>query len=154
MRNENTSIRLKKIMADKGLKQADILNKCKPICERYNKMYNMNIQITKSDLSQWISGVYEPRQNKLTVLAEALGTNEVWLMGFDVPNVPKDEYNSSVSKEKEKEMLKDVLKRKGFLNDNEEMTEEDFNRLIEFAKQIRNLLCQIKTRIFIKNILD
>ena len=120
MRNENTSIRLKKIMADKGLKQADILNKCKPICERYNKMYNMNIQITKSDLSQWISGVYEPRQNKLTVLAEALGTNEVWLMGFDVPNVPKDEYNSSVSKEKEKEMLKDVLKRKGFLNDNEE----------------------------------
>ena len=92
MRNENTSIRLKKIMADKGLKQADILNKCKPICERYNKMYNMNIQITKSDLSQWISGVYEPRQNKLTVLAEALGTNEVWLMGFDVPNVPKDEY--------------------------------------------------------------
>ena len=139
MRNENTSIRLKKIMADKGLKQADILNKCKPICERYNKMYNMNIQITKSDLSQWISGVYEPRQNKLTVLAEALGTNEVWLMGFDVPNVPKDEYNSSVSKEKEKEMLKDVLKRKGFLNDNEEMTEEDFNRLIELCFRIHNL---------------
>ncbi len=144
MRNENTSIRLKKIMADKGLKQADILNKCKPICERYNKMYNMNIQITKSDLSQWISGVYEPRQNKLTVLAEALGTNEVWLMGFDVPNVPKDEYNSSVSKEKEKEMLKDVLKRKGFLNDNEEMTEEDFNRLIEFAKANKKFIMSDK----------
>lgn len=142
MRNENTSIRLKKIMADKGLKQADILNKCKPICERYNKMYNMNIQITKSDLSQWISGVYEPRQNKLTVLAEALGTNEVWLMGFDVPNVPKDEYNSSVSKEKE--MLKDVLKRKGFLNDNEEMTEEDFNRLIEFAKANKKFIMSDK----------
>ena len=144
MRNENTSIRLKKIMADKGLKQADILNKCKPICERYNKMYNMNIQITKSDLSQWIWGVYEPRQNKLTVLAEALGTNEVWLMGFDVPNVPKDEYNSSVSKEKEKEMLKDVLKRKGFLNDNEEMTEEDFNRLIEFAKANKKFIMSDK----------
>ena len=144
MRNENTSIRLKKIMADKGLKQADILNKCKPICERYNKMYNMNIQITKSDLSQWISGVYEPRQNKLTVLAEALGTNEVWLMGFDVPNVPKDEYNSSVSKEKEKEMLKDVLKRKGFLNDNEEITEEDFNRLIEFAKANKKFIMSDK----------
>ena len=144
MRNENTSIRLKKIMADKGLKQADILNKCKPICERYNKMYNMNIQITKSDLSQWISGVYEPRQNKLTVLAEALGTNEVWLMGFDVPNVPKDEYNSSVSKEKEKEMLKDVLKRKGFLNDNEEMTEVDFNRLIEFAKANKKFIMSDK----------
>ena len=144
MRNENTSIRLKKIMADKGLKQADILNKCKPICERYNKMYNMNIQITKSDLSKWISGVYEPRQNKLTVLAEALGTNEVWLMGFDVPNVPKDEYNSSVSKEKEKEMLKDVLKRKGFLNDNEEMTEEDFNRLIEFAKANKKFIMSDK----------
>lgn len=144
MRKENTSIRLKKIMSEKGLKQSDILNKCKPICDRYNKEYDTNIQITKSDLSQWISGVYEPRQNKLTVLAEALGTNEVWLMGFDVPNVPKDEYNSAINKEKEKELLKDVLKRKGFLNDNEEMTEEDFNRLIEFAKANKKFIMSDK----------
>ena len=120
MRNENTSIRLKKIMADKGLKQADILNKCKPICERYNKMYNMNIQITKSDLSQWISGVYEPRQNKLTVLAEALGTNEVWLMGFDVSPERKDSraqaekdfdilYRYSMLNERDKKIVSDMI---------------------------------------------
>ena len=41
-------------------------------------------------------------------------------------------------------MLKDVLKRKGFLNDNEEMTEEDFNRLIEFAKANKKFIMSDK----------
>ncbi len=84
MKEENTSIRLKKIMSMQGLKQKDLLNKCAPICEKYNKIYNKKIHISKSDLSQWLSGLYEPSQNKLTVLAEALGVNEVWLMGYDV----------------------------------------------------------------------
>ncbi len=39
-----------------------------------------------------------------------------------------------LSATQEKELLKTVLKRKGFLNENEEMTEEDFNKLIDFAK--------------------
>ena len=32
------------------------------------------------------------------------------------------------------ELLKNTLKKKGFLNENEELNEEDFNKLIEFAK--------------------
>ena len=39
-----------------------------------------------------------------------------------------------LSKEQEKELLKDVLKRKGFLDENEELSEENFNMLINFAK--------------------
>ena len=83
-------------------------------------MYNLNIQITKSDLSQWISGVYEPRQNKLTVLAEALGTNEVWLMGFDVSPERKDSraqaekdfdilYRYSMLNERDKKIVSDMI---------------------------------------------
>ncbi len=83
MKKEKTSIRLKKIMSEKGLKQIDLINRCKPICERYNKKYGTNIKITKSDLSQWLKGIYEPSQNKLVILAEALNTTETWLMGYD-----------------------------------------------------------------------
>lgn len=39
-----------------------------------------------------------------------------------------------LSKEQEKELLKKVLKEKGFLDENEELSEENFNMLINFAK--------------------
>lgn len=91
MKKENISIRLKKIMALRGLRQVDILKMCEPICKKYNKEYNLDIQIKKNDLSQWISGLYEPSQRKLTILAETLGVSETWLMGYDVPMDEEDE---------------------------------------------------------------
>ena len=39
----------------------------------------------------------------------------------------------SYSKKEEINLLKNILKEKGFLNDNEELTEETFNELIDFA---------------------
>lgn len=96
MKKENTSTRLKQIMKEKNLKQSEILRKCKPVCNKYIFENGKKVQITKSDLSQWISGKYEPGQWKLTILAEALNTNEVWLMGYDVPNVPKNEYDEAI----------------------------------------------------------
>ena len=41
-------------------------------------------------------------------------------------------------------LLKDVLKRKGLLDDNEELTEENFNKLIEFAKINKNFIMKDK----------
>ena len=79
MKTENTSMRLKQIMADKHLKQVDILEKCKPFCKKYG--INMN----KSDISQYVSGKNEPGSKKLTILGLALGVTEAWLMGYDVP---------------------------------------------------------------------
>lgn len=61
----NTAERLATIMKERGLKQADILEKCKPFCEKYG------IQMDRSGLSQYISGKNEPRQDKLT--AQRLG---------------------------------------------------------------------------------
>ena len=129
MEKLTTSQRLKQIMNERNLKQVDILKKCDPICEKWE----VN-KIGSNGLSQYVTGKVEPSQKILSILAEALQTNEVWLMGFDVPNVPKDEYNQAIKQEDEKKLLKNILTKKGFLNENEEMTEEDFNRLIEFAK--------------------
>lgn len=140
MKKESPSIRLKQLMKENNLKQIDIINKCKPVCERYSKRFGKNIQITKSDLSQWISGIYEPSQTKLMILAEALNTNEVWLIGYDVPNVTRDQLDDFFTKRKEMETLAFLLKQKGLLDENEELSEETFNRVIEFIKANKNFL--------------
>lgn len=79
MKELTTADRLKQIMSERGLKQVDILEACKPYCERYG------VQLKKNDLSQYVSGKVEPKQNKLSILGMALNVNEVWLMGYNVP---------------------------------------------------------------------
>ena len=74
-----TADRLKQIMDERNLKQVDILRLAKPYCERYN------VKLSKSHLSQYVSGVVEPSQYKLTILGLALNVSEVWLMGHDAP---------------------------------------------------------------------
>ncbi len=79
MNRSTTASRLKLLMRDKNLRQIDILNLAKPYCEQYG------IKLTKTDLSQYISGKTEPKQNKLYVLALALNVSESWLMGLNTP---------------------------------------------------------------------
>lgn len=79
MRTVNTSTRLKSIMKSRGLRQVDILELTEPLCKKYG------IKMNKSDISQYVSGKVEPSQEKLVILGMALGVNEAWLMGFDVP---------------------------------------------------------------------
>lgn len=79
MPNKTTSDRLKQIMEERNLKQADILKLAAPYCKQYK------IKLGRNDLSQYVSGKVLPRQNKLYVLGRALNVSEAWLMGFDVP---------------------------------------------------------------------
>ena len=79
MKISNTSNRLKEYMAINNMRQVDILNLCKPYCDKYN------VAMPKNVLSQYINGRNEPKQDKLTILGLALNVSEVWLMGYDVP---------------------------------------------------------------------
>lgn len=79
MRKTTTSERLKCLMSERQLRQVDILNLCKPYCEKYN------VKVDKNHISQYINGKAEPRQDKLSILAMALDVDEAWLIGFDVP---------------------------------------------------------------------
>lgn len=64
------STRLAQALAARGMKQADLCNKT---------------GIPKSAISQYISGAFEPKQDRLSLLAQALSVDPVWLMGYDVP---------------------------------------------------------------------
>ena len=61
---------IKKALYIKGMKQSDL---CRLT------------QIPKSALSQYISGAFEPKQDRIYLMAQALNVSEAWLMGLDVP---------------------------------------------------------------------
>ena len=42
-------------------------------------------KIPKSAISQYVSGSFEPRQDRIYLIAKALNVSEAWLMGYDVP---------------------------------------------------------------------
>lgn len=81
MKKFTTADRLRQIMAERHLRQVDIIDLVKPYSEKYNE------RLEKSDLSQYLSGKAKPKQRKLTLLASALNVSETWLMGYDDPNI-------------------------------------------------------------------
>lgn len=62
--------RLQKAMNLRNLKASDLSEKTK---------------ISKSSISEYLSGKYEAKQNGIYLLSKALNVNEAWLMGLDVP---------------------------------------------------------------------
>lgn len=40
--------------------------------------------ISKAQISYWLSGKYKAKQDSIYILCKALNVNEGWLMGFDV----------------------------------------------------------------------
>lgn len=62
--------RIRIALTIKGMKQSDLCRLTK---------------IPKSALSQYISGAFEPKQDRIYLMAQALNVSEAWLMGLDVP---------------------------------------------------------------------
>lgn len=79
MRKFTMAQRLQQILNERNLKQVDVIRLTEPLCLAYK------IKIGRNDISQYLAGKVEPRQNKLYILAKALAVNEAWLMGYDVP---------------------------------------------------------------------
>ena len=71
--------RLKEIMEIRQLRQIDLVRLAEPVGEANG------LHISKSHISQYVSGRTQPRRDILKVLAEALGVSQLWLQGEDVP---------------------------------------------------------------------
>lgn len=89
---DTTANRLKIILEQKDMTQTDLLRRCEMLKSIYN------IKMSKSDISQFVNGKHEPRQDKLFLLGEALGVSPNWLMGLDVDQggnpIERVEYHS------------------------------------------------------------
>lgn len=64
------SNRLQKALDYSHMRQVDLVEKTK---------------LDKTLINKYLAGVMKAKQDKLTILADALDVNEVWLMGYDVP---------------------------------------------------------------------
>ena len=72
---ESCAARLKQALSIRKMTQAEL-------CQKTN--------IPKSALSEYLKGLYDPKQDRLVILSEALNVDPVWLMGFDVPMEKSD----------------------------------------------------------------
>lgn len=70
MLNDTFSNRLQKALNMSNMKPATLAEKT---------------GIDKSLISNYLSGKYKAKQDKLSLLAAALNVSETWLMGYDVP---------------------------------------------------------------------
>lgn len=104
--------RLKTAMRIRNFKQVDLVEKTK---------------LDKSLINKYLSGVSNARQSKLTILADALDVNEVWLMGYDVSmeRELKEEQNNNFRYASHNGINTDGL-------DEEDI--EEINRFVEFVK--------------------
>lgn len=69
-RQETCSQRIAKALEIRGMTQSEL--------RRLTK-------IPKSSMSLYLSGAYEPKQDRIYLIAKALNVSEAWLMGYDVP---------------------------------------------------------------------
>ena len=62
--------RIRKALDMRAMKQADLCRITK---------------IPKSAISQYLSGDFEPKQDRIYIISKALEVSETWLLGYDVP---------------------------------------------------------------------
>lgn len=77
-RTETCAKRIEQALTIRGLKQSDL-------CRLAN--------VPKGSLSLYLSGAYEPKQDRIFDMAKALNVSEAWLMGYDVP-MEKEQANA------------------------------------------------------------
>lgn len=60
--------RLKNIMSERKITQSEL---------------SKRTGIRQSSISDWLNGRYEPKQDKIYLIAQALGVSPSWLLGYD-----------------------------------------------------------------------
>ena len=122
------SKRLKTAMKQNGISQSDL---------------SFKTGIAPSSISDWLYGRYEPKQDKVFLLASALNVKPSYLLGFTPDEVPSDNNNEldSLSKKlvkirKEKEALQQQIDEQTLIVAKmlECMSEEDRKKTLEVVK--------------------
>lgn len=83
-RVDSCSQRISEALKHRNMKQADLCKLAK---------------VPKSSLSLYLSGAYEPKQDRIYDMARVLNVSEAWLMGYDVPMDREDPKKNSSPEE-------------------------------------------------------
>lgn len=94
-RTSTTSERLNEAMRIANMKQSDLARAT---------------GLGKGGISNYVLGRYEPKSNIISVLAEALNVDPVWLMGYDVPMERKQKSPDKVELTEGEKMLLELFR--------------------------------------------
>ena len=99
------------------------------------------IKIGNTTICNWENGTSKPDPDTIAILCNLLNVDANYILDFK-----KNDYLTSpiLSEKEEVELLKNILKNKGILDNNDEMSQEDFDRLIEFAKVNKQFIMKDK----------
>lgn len=87
--------------------------------------------VNQTTIARWENEEMAPSIDNVIELSKIFNIDLADLLGRDLQF---NENRKELTENEELEMLKKTLKKKGFLDENEELSEENFNTLIEFAK--------------------
>jgi transcriptional regulator with XRE-family HTH domain len=68
-------------------------------------------KIDRGTINNYLTGKYEPKQDKLSIIADALNVDPVWLMGYDVPMEREKKTPEKLELSEGEEMLLDLFRR-------------------------------------------
>ena len=80
------------------------------------------VGVNQTTIARWENEEMSPSIDNVVELSEIFKVSLGYLLGKDL-TLKIEQEKLSLSKEQEQQLLKDVLKRKGFLDENEELTE-------------------------------
>lgn len=117
---ESFATRFEKALSLKDIRPVDLAKK---------------VGISEATISQYRSGYSKPKENRLVAIANALGIDPGWLMGLDVPMLPrkKQEGESGNMAERESLYLQEI---DDIAN---QLTEENKKRLLAYARKLYDL---------------
>lgn len=91
--------------------------------------------IPETTLSQYLSGYSKPKDKRLGILADALGVDPSWLMGFDVPMNSKDISDNLLQNHIDIHLNGRIAE---LMNVASDMNDAGLRRLLQYAEDIQD----------------
>lgn len=116
--------RLKNVLQDKDISQLKLAQE---------------LGFTQQAINRWCNNITEPDNKTIVAIAKYLNISTDYLLGNDI------KINTELEKElKEKETLKQLLIKNGYMKDNEDLSNEELDRLMKFLNANKNFIRDYK----------
>ena len=117
--------RLKSIMKERKITQTELAKRT---------------GIRQSSISDWLNNRYEPKQDKVYIIAKALNVSPAWLLGYD-ENIPTNEQSTNYYLDAETaeyaEMLRTRPEMRMLFSASRGISKEDMEKAVEYIELLK-----------------
>jgi transcriptional regulator, XRE family len=96
--------------------------------------------IRQSSISDWLNDRYEPKQDKVYIIAKALNVSPAWLLGYD-ENIPTNEQSTNYYLDAETaeyaEMLRTRPEMRMLFSASRGISKEDMEKAVEYIELLK-----------------